>query len=83
MRASAGAGVDRAVVLGSRRSLVDVEAGAGHVGIHLPRGDTTYRVEADSGPGDQRVAVATDAASDHVIRAKAAAGDVEVGYRAA
>lgn len=81
VRASAGAGSIE-LSFSEPPRLVDAQAGAGHVGIHLPRGETTYRVEADGGPGEQRVAVATDPDSGNLIRAKAGAGDVQVDYRA-
>jgi hypothetical protein len=81
VRASAGAG---SVVLSfaAPPTLVDVEAGAGHVGIQLPRDETAYRVDADAGAGEQRVAVSTDPESPHLIRARAGAGDVDISYRA-
>lgn len=59
---------------------VDASAGAGHIGIVLPRGEATYRVDADAGLGDSRVSVRTDPVSPRIIRASAGAGDVVVRY---
>lgn len=59
---------------------VDASAGAGHIGIVLPRGEATYRVDADAGLGDSQVSVRTDPGSPRVIRASAGAGDVVVRY---
>lgn len=59
---------------------VDTSAGAGHIGIVLPRGEASYRVDADAGLGDSQVSVRTDPVSPRIIRASAGAGDVVVRY---
>lgn len=59
---------------------VDARSGAGSVIVTIPRGEEAYRVDADAGAGEDVVRVATDPASDRVIRANAGAGSVEVRY---
>lgn len=79
VRASAGAGAIELAFL-QPPDLVDTQAGAGRVLVQLPPGETTYRVEVDTGAGDHRVGVRTSADSERLIRARAGAGDVEVAY---
>ena len=45
----------------------------------VPEGEA-YRVEADSGSGEQALDVKTDPASTRIIRAQTSSGDVTVAY---
>jgi DUF4097 and DUF4098 domain-containing protein YvlB len=58
---------------------VDAATASGDVDVSLPFGQT-YRVEADTGSGDNQIGVKTDPASTHIIRARTSSGDVTVGY---
>jgi len=79
VRASAGGGSIE-IDFSRPPQWVDVSAGAGHIGLVLPRGQAAYRVDAEAGVGESQVSVRTDPGSDRVIRARAGAGDVVVRY---
>nr|WP_240896744.1 DUF4097 family beta strand repeat-containing protein [Kineococcus vitellinus] len=59
---------------------VDVRTGAGDAAVQLP-GGTAYRVEADSGLGDEEVEVDSDPASPRQVRVSTSVGDVSVEAR--
>jgi len=58
---------------------VDASTASGDVGVLVPEGEA-YRVEADSGSGEQALDVRTDPASTRIIRAQTSSGDVTVAY---
>jgi hypothetical protein len=58
---------------------VDAATASGDVGVVVPNGGI-YRVEADTGGGDNEIGVSTDPQSARVIRARTSSGDVSVGY---
>jgi DUF4097 and DUF4098 domain-containing protein YvlB len=60
-------------------AIVDASTASGNVDISLPEGEA-YRVESDSGSGDQRIEVKTDPAATRIVRAQTSSGDVTVGY---
>jgi hypothetical protein len=59
--------------------IIDASTASGDVDVSVPEGEA-YRVEADSGSGDQNLNVKTDPASTRIIRAQTSSGDVSVGY---
>jgi len=58
---------------------VDASTASGDVDVLVPEGEA-YRVEADSGSGEQALDVRTDPASTRIIRAQTSSGDVTVAY---
>jgi DUF4097 and DUF4098 domain-containing protein YvlB len=58
---------------------VDATTGSGDVDVIVPKGDA-YRVEADSGSGEEHPNVNTDTEATRVIRAQTSSGDITVGY---
>lgn len=58
---------------------VDAATASGDVDVSVPRGQT-YRVEADTGSGDDTIGVRTDPASQRIVRARTSSGDVSVNY---
>jgi len=81
VRVSAGAG---AIELSFRRgpTILDANAGAGHIEVVVPRGGPAYRVDARSGAGGTDVQIANDPEGARTIRAHAGAGGVVVRYAA-
>jgi hypothetical protein len=57
---------------------VTVHSSAGDVDVVVPPVDGGYRVEADTGAGDQHVDVPVDPRSSRVVDATTSAGDVAV-----
>jgi hypothetical protein len=55
----------------------DVTTASGEVDLAVPL-DTTYRVDASTDSGDERVLVPVDRASDRVLRVDGDTGDVTV-----
>jgi Putative adhesin len=61
---------------------VKVSSSGGNVTVILPRGETSYAVDASSSGGDTRIDVRTDPASTHRIKATSSGGDVSIIYLA-
>ena len=59
------------------RSLVDATTETGEITLAVPA-DTTYRVDAGSDSGDERVLVPLDPASTRTLHASSDTGDVTV-----
>ncbi|WP_432523868.1 DUF4097 family beta strand repeat-containing protein [Kineococcus sp. SYSU DK006] len=79
LAASTGAG-DVEVDLESAPQRVDVRTGTGDASVRLPAA-TPYRVEVDSGLGDEQVEVASDPASPRLVRITTSVGDASVEGR--
>jgi hypothetical protein len=62
--------------------IVDVSSSGGDVTVILPRGETSYAVDASSSGGGTRIDVRTDPASTHRIKATSSGGDVSIIYSA-
>jgi DUF4097 and DUF4098 domain-containing protein YvlB len=60
-------------------STVDATTGSGDVDITVPKKDA-YRVESDSGSGEEHPNVNTDTEAKRVIRAQTSSGDITIGY---
>src|SRR6516165_347989 len=57
---------------------VRVSTGSGNVSLVLPRGNTPYRVNANTDSGGRVVTVPTKSASQHVITVSTGSGDISV-----
>ncbi len=76
VRAVSHTGDLRLELLAAPRSL-DVRSDAGEIDLAVP-GDVTYRVDARTAAGEERVLVPADQASPRLIRAESVTGDVSL-----
>jgi hypothetical protein len=59
---------------------VEARTSSGDVSVLLPRGDETYRVDADTKSGDESTRVKSDPASTRIITLETSSGDATVDY---
>lgn len=79
VKAHSGAG-DVSLQFRTAPQNIDAESGAGDITVTVPDDGTTYRLDVDTGAGDQNVGIASDPASEHRLRAHSGAGDVTVRH---